>query len=172
MPTNTTSINVTTQKVTTAALLTALVNAIQAELAGVDPLVVDGVSYARTDLLARLQSALDAIASTKAARTALGQALSSEKAAVARATVVRAGMKRYLQTKYGPTSPKLQEFGFTPARAPKTKVQTKADAKVKAKATRQARGTKGKKEKLAIKSAPAATSPPAAPPANSGAAKS
>jgi hypothetical protein len=154
MSTNVTPINVTTQKVTIAALLTALVNGIHAELAGVDPVVVDGTQYARVDLLARIQAGLDAIAVVRTARTGLIQAVTSQKAAVAQAKTVRAGMKRYLQTKYGPTSPKLQEFGFTPARAAKPTVKTKAEAKVKAAATRQARGTKGKKQKLAIKAAP------------------
>jgi hypothetical protein len=164
MSSTTTTINVTAQKATIAALLAALVNGIRTELAGVDPIVLDGTSHPRTELLAFIQATLDAIAGVKSARTALAQAVTSQKAAVAQAKAIRTGMKRYLQTKYGPQSPKLQEFGFTPARTPKTPVKTKAAAKVKSAATRQARGTKGKKQKLAITGAPAAATavtPPA-----------
>jgi hypothetical protein len=156
----TTPVNVTTQKATIAALLAALVNGIHTQLAGVDPIVVDGTSYARVDLLARIQAALDAIAGVKSVRTALSQAVANQKTAVAQAKAVRAGMKRYLQTNFGPANPKLQEFGFTPARTAKTKVTVKAEAKVKAAATRQARGTKGKRQRLAVKATqPAATTP-------------
>jgi hypothetical protein len=169
MPSIITPVNVTAQKATIAALLAALVKGIQAELASVDPIVVDGTSYALVDLLARIQAALDAIAGVKATRTALSQAVTSQKAAVAEAKAVRIGMKRYLQTKYGPTSPKLQMFGFTPARSAKTTVKVKAEAKAKAAATRQARGTKGKKQRLAIKATqPAAAAPTTASTATGG----
>jgi septal ring factor EnvC (AmiA/AmiB activator) len=161
MPISTVTINVTAQKATIAVLLAALVEGIRTELAGVDPIVLDGTSFARTDLLARIQATLDAIASVKSARTALLQAVTSQKAAVAQAKALRAGMKRYLQTKYGPNSPKLQKFGFTQTRTPKTLVRTKAEAKVRAAATRKARGTKGRKQRLAITGASAPVAPPA-----------
>jgi hypothetical protein len=150
MSSTTTTVNVTAQKATLAALLAALVKGVSTELAGVDSIVLDGTTYARTDLLARIQAALDAFASVKTARTALAQAVASQDAAVAQAKPLRAGVKRFLQLKYGPTSPKLQEFGFTPTRVPVTSVKTKAEAKVKSAATRAARGTKGKKQKAQI----------------------
>jgi hypothetical protein len=164
MSTTTTPINVSSQRATLAALLAALVNGINTELAGVDPFVFDGTTYPRADLLARIQAVLDAIARVKAARTALQQAVASQRAALAEGRALRAGMKRNLQAKYGPTSPKLQLFGFTPARTPKPTAATKAQAQVKAKSTRVARGTKGKKAKLAIHGAPAPVAP-ATPPA-------
>jgi hypothetical protein len=174
MSTASTSINVSAQKATTSALLTALVKGIETELAGVDPIVVDGSSHPRTELLDRLQAALNAIAAVKLARTALSQAVASQKASTAQAMALRAGVKRVVQTKFGPQSPKLQDFGFTPERVAKTPVKTKAAAKVKAAATRVARGTKGKKQKSQIHgdqtaqpttSGPVATAPEAAKPA-------
>lgn len=128
----------------------------------------------RTELLARIQATLDAIAGVKSARTALSQAVAIQKTAVAQARALRAGLKRYLQTKYGPNNPKLQEFGFTPTRTPKTPVKAKAEAKVKAAATRKARGTKGSKQKLAITgaSAPATPTTAAGSPAGGSTAKS
>jgi hypothetical protein len=56
----------------------------------------------------------------------------------------------------------MAEFGFSPAKARKASVKTKANAADKAKATRQARGTMGKVQKKPIKGHPAA---PATPPA-------
>jgi hypothetical protein len=151
MSTTTTTINVTAQKATVAALLAALVKGINTELAGVDPFLLDGTHFTRTELLARFQAALDAFASVKSARTALLQAVAKQKAALAQARPLRAGMKRFLQIQFGPSNPKLQEFGFTPARIPSTPVKTKAQAKVKSAATRVARGTRGKKQKAEIK---------------------
>ncbi len=151
MSTSTIGINVTAQKATLAVLLTAVVDGLRTELAGVDPIVLDGSRYAHTELVARFQAALDAIAAVKTARTALSQAVLAQRAAVAQAMRLRSGVKRYLQNNFGPQNPKLQVFGFTPARIAKTTVKTKAQAKVKAAATRVARGTKGRKQRAQIK---------------------
>jgi hypothetical protein len=163
MPSQTTTVNVTTQRATFAALLSALVTGINTELAD-DPFVVDGRTLARADLLGRIQAALDAIGAVKAARTSLQSAVAAQKAAIADARKLRAGVKRLAQSRFGPDSPTLQKLGFTPTRKGKATVTTKAKARVKAEATRQARGTKGKKARLAITaSAPAATATPPAP---------
>ena len=155
-----TTINVSAQKATIAVLLAALVKGIDTELASVDTLEFDGVAHKRTDVLASVQSVLDAISGVKATRMALSKAVVSQKAAIAQGRLLRAGMKRYLQAKYGPTSPKLQDFGFTPTRTPKTPLKSKTEGKAKAAATRVARGTKGKKAKAAIHgSLPAAPAP-------------
>jgi hypothetical protein len=71
-------------------------------------------------------------------------------------------MKRILQSKFGPTSPKLQDFGFTQTHQGKADVATKAAALAKARATREARGTAGKQQKALIKAPPpvATTTPP------------
>ncbi|HEV3191241.1 MAG TPA: hypothetical protein VGY54_12120 [Polyangiaceae bacterium] len=151
MSTTTSTINVTAQKATVAALLAALVKGIDTDLAGVDPFLLDGTLHARAQLLARFQAALDAFVSVKSARTALLQAVANQKAALAQTRPLRAGMKRFLQIQFGPSSPKLQDFGFTPARIPSTPVKTKAEAKVKSAATRAARGTKGKKQRANIR---------------------
>jgi hypothetical protein len=167
----TTTVNVTTQRATFAALLAALVTGINTELTGVDPFVVDGQTIARADLLGRIQAALDAIGAVKAARTQLQSTVAKQKVAIADARTLRAGVKRLAQSKFGPSSPTLQKLGFTPTRQGRATVRTKAKAQVQAEATRTARGTKGKKARLAITAtapaAPATTTPapttPAAP---------
>ena len=173
MSTTPTTINVSAQKATMAVLLAALVKGIDTELAAVDTIEFDGASHKRTDLLASILAVLDAIAGVKVTRTALSKAVASQKAAVAQGRLLRAGVKRYLQAKYGPTSPKLQEFGFTPARTPKTPLKSKTEGKAKAAATRVARGTKGKKAKATIHgSPPAALAPAPASPSGGTATKS
>ncbi len=165
----TSTINVSTQRSPLQAQLSALVNGINTDLVGVDPIDLDGVSTKRADVLARIQALLDAITAVKSARTVLQTAVASQNTLLAGGRALRIAMKRFLQTKFGPTSPKLQDFGFTQTHQGKAKVATKAEGITKAKATRTARGTAGKKQKAAIKApAPvAATTSPvnAAPPA-------
>jgi hypothetical protein len=72
-------------------------------------------------------------------------------------------MRNYLITQYGNRSPVLQQFGFTPAKAPQKSAAVKAAGVAKARATRAAIGTKGKKQrKLAAK---AVNQTPPQPPA-------
>jgi hypothetical protein len=163
MSTTPTTVNVSSQKAPLAALLAALVEGINTELVGVDPFVLGGTTYPRAVLLARIQAVLDAITSVRTARTALGQAIASQKAALAEGRALRAALKKTLQGRFGASSPVLQKFGFTPARTPKTPIATKAEAKVKAKATRAARGTVGKKAKQAIHGSASPAAPTAAP---------
>jgi hypothetical protein len=105
----------------------------------------------------------------KSARTALQTAVATQSGLLTQGRALRVAMKRFLQTKFGPTSPKMQDFGFTQTHQGKADVATKAAALTKAEATRKARATGGKKQKKAIKApspAPTTTSPVnAAPPA-------
>jgi hypothetical protein len=60
-----------------------------------------------------------------------------------------------LQARYGKASPEVQAFGFTQSRKPKPSAQSKAVAVTKAKATREARGTKGAQQKRIKGTSPA-----------------
>jgi hypothetical protein len=157
-----TTINVSSQKSTLQAQLTALITGINTDLPGVDPIDLDGVSTRRTDVLARIQALLDAIKAVKSARTTLQTAVANQKSLLVQGRGLRLAMKRFLQTKFGPTSPKMQDFGFTQTHPGKPTVPTKAAALTKAKATRVARSTAGKKQKATIKapSTPTTTTPP------------
>jgi hypothetical protein len=63
---------------------------------------------------------------------------------------------------FGDTSAKFQDLGFTPAKPRKTTVAAKAEGIEKSHATREARGTKGSRQKAAIHGTVAATSAPVA----------
>jgi hypothetical protein len=156
MSSNTVSqVNIATQKLTREAEYLALMNGFSTDLAGVDPIVLVGTSYARATLLAKFQSRIDASHATKAARASLRTAVSSEHALEVEVEPLRQAMKQYLQSRFGKTSPKLQAFGFTEVKRAQKSAGTKAGAVAKAKATRKARNTMGKKQRLQIK-APAA----------------
>jgi hypothetical protein len=154
MPSTIKTTNITIQRASFAALLAALVNGINTDLAGVDPIVIDGKSWARKDLLARIQAVLDGVQQVKDMRKALATLVADQKELVAEGRQIRAGVKRAAQTKFGPHSPKLQDFGFTPQRTPQTSVASKAEGQAKAKATRQAGGKKALKKQQAAAPAP------------------
>ena len=161
--TTTKTVNVTTQRASFAAMLTALLAGLNTDFPGVDPFVVDGVSIPRATLTARIQACLSAISAVKTARAALQSAVATQNAAITDARGLRAGIKRLAQSKYGPTSPMLQNLGFTPNRTPATTSTTKAQAAAKREATRQANGNVGKKTRaVSTLTAPAATAAPAA----------
>lgn len=170
IPTKT--VNVTTQRASFAAMLTALLAGLNTDFPGVDPFVVDGASIPRATLIARIQAALSAISAVKTARAALQSAVVTQNAAITDARGLRAGIKRLAQSKYGPTSPMLQNLGFTPNRTPEATTSTKAQAAAKREVTRQANGNVGKKTRSvstlaapAVTAAPAASTTPAAAPA-------
>jgi hypothetical protein len=165
MATPTTTINVTTQKADNVLELQALMTGITTLLPHVDPFLLSRQTYPRADLLARVQARLDAAIATKNARITLHNVVDAERNAQAAFKGLHASFRAYLVAVYGANAPELQQFGYVQNRKPKRTAQTKADAALKAKATRTARGTKGKKQKAAIHGAPPPTAATATPPA-------
>jgi hypothetical protein len=155
--TGTTTIQIATQKADVVAEYTALVDATKSDLADVATFVFSDVTWTRDALVAEFEKRLNAAKLIKASRTTLQQTVADEKAIQKEVDPLRNAMKGYLKTRFGKNSPKLQKFGFTPDRTPKKAPSVKAAAVVKAQATRTARGTKGKKQKAAIKGSPAPT---------------
>lgn len=158
--------NLSQTRANLAALLSALLAGLNSVFPGVDPFVVDGETIPRATLVGRIQAALDAIAAVKAARGALQSAVATQNAAIDDARGLRAGIKRAAQSKLGPTSPRLQDLGFTPDRPRNTSSRTKAQAAAKAQATREAKGNVGKKTRKVSTlgaSAPAPATPAPAP---------
>jgi hypothetical protein len=167
-PTSTTptTVNVTTQKLDTTAEYQALVDGINADLAGIDPFVLGDTNVPRATLVATFTNVVTTANATKAARLQLATLVAAEQAALATAQPYRKSMKQYLLARLGENNPKLQTYGYTPNRVPKKSAAAKASGVVKAQATRTARGTKGKQQKAEITaSAPAAAPAPAPAPA-------
>jgi hypothetical protein len=162
--TTSTQINIATQKITVEAEYEALINGMNTELANVDPIVLIEQSYPRAALIAEFQKRVDAAEATKTARNNLHTCVAQEKTVQTEVAPLRMAMKQYLQSRYGKNSPKLQLFGFTQAKKPAKTVASKMAAVTNAKATRVARNTMGKKQKLKVKGAPSpgGTTPSAA----------
>jgi hypothetical protein len=143
-----------------------LVNGVLANLGDVATFMLPAGNYTRDQLVAAFQARVAASEATKANRNAWLAAVQAERQAEQGIAPLRKSMKQFVASRYGADNAKMAEFGFTPAKTPKTTVQTKAAAIQKSEATRAARHTMGKKQKLSIhgEPAPAPASPTAPPP--------
>ena len=108
-------------------------------------------AYATAALVTLFQGVIDAINVVNAAQLSAKDAVASLNGAIAKAGPVFLSLKHNLQNTYGTASTTLADFGLQPekARTPMT-IEQKAAAKAKALATRKARGTTSKKQKLAV----------------------
>jgi hypothetical protein len=123
---------------------------------------VKGTPYKPTVLVAIYQKCIDTRTELAAIRAQETAAMTARVAAdVARKTVDKSVLGWAVET-FGPTSPQALAFGYVPPNPSKPTAATRAQAVTKAKATREARGTGGKKEKAkitgAIDAAPGSTS--------------
>ena len=109
-------------------------------------------AYTTASLVELLQSLADAIAATDAAHAATREAVAALRGARAKVSPVMLDYKRWLLSTYGNAAQTLVDFGVQPhkARTPLTSGKL-AVAAAKAASTRKARGTVGKKKKLAVK---------------------
>lgn len=108
--------------------------------------------YTAASLIGLLQSLADAIAAADAAHAGTRDTVAALRAARAKVGPVMLAYRRQLLVMFGNTAQTLADFGVPPpkARTPLTS-EKKAAKAAKNKATRQARGTVGKKKKLAVK---------------------
>ena len=149
---------------------------IQKDLSTATALPLGGETYNAATLQALIERRIDAanaVATTRATWLAAVEAYAKVDETV---SVAVRGLEQYVVNAYGPTSPKLADFGFTPSKRATQTPEQKAAAVAKRAATRKARGTMGKNQKKAVKgdvtgvvvtpvtSAPAAPLP--APPAS------
>ena len=110
------------------------------------------VTYTDADLLSRIGACIDAVAAAKLAHGALTEAIANEERVLRDASEFLAGVKKNIQRRFSNASATLIDFGLAPKkqrRAATTEEKLVRDAKVQA--TRAKRGTKGKRQKAAIK---------------------
>jgi hypothetical protein len=131
--------------------------AVQALIAGTQKHFPNGsftlgnTPYTTASLVQLLQSLADAMTAVNTAQVAAKHALTTEQGALAQVDPVIQIYERYLQATFANTLPILDDFGLAPPKVPGPKTtEVKAAAAAKGKATREARGTTGKKEKLAV----------------------
>jgi hypothetical protein len=102
-------------------------------------------------LVAVFQAHVSAAQETNGSYQAWRDDVQTEREAAVAMRPYRSAMKTVLVSKYGKSSTKLLKYGFQPAKTPVRTTTSKSTAVAKAEATREARGTKGKKQKKAIK---------------------
>jgi hypothetical protein len=133
-------------------------------------ITIDGKSYKPDEVIAAYQGLLDAGSLVITKRGELKIAVADRNATAASVRAVDKGLKAWVASTLGSTSQAAHDFGFAPKVSTKS-VETKMHAVEQLRATREARGTKGPKEKAKIKGvvatpeapAPAASPAPAAP---------
>jgi len=137
-------------KATTLARVQALITGLQKHFPN-GSFTILGIAYTTATLVQLLQGLLDAINVVNVAEANAKDAVAALTGAKTKVGPVLVALRRILVAMFSGQTPTLADFGLTPpkARAPKT-VEQKAAAKAKAAATRKARGTTSKKQKLAV----------------------
>ena len=132
-------------------------------------------AYTTSSLVALLQSVADALTALNAAQVAAKHALSTSQGVLAQVDPVIQIYVRFLQATFANTAPALADFGLEPRKVPAPLTsEEKAASAAKAAATRKARGTTSKKQKLTVTgnvigiTVTPITAPTAAPPAARG----
>ena len=136
---------------------------------------IGGTVYTAASLIQVFQGLASAMTARNAAEAGAKDALAAEHAAQTQVGPILLAYKRLVHAAFANATQTLADFGLAPpkTRTPLTTEQRAARA-AKAKATRTARGTTSKKQKLAVKgnvtgvtvtpvTAPTAATPPAAP---------
>lgn len=166
-------------KPTLTTLFTSVVAGIKKHLSG--KVTVGGVAYTPVSLAAVFLAAIKAIQTADASHTQWLDDVEAMNKAVAQAEAVFKALKQFVLGQYGANKTVLGDFGIdAPKSTANVSTATKAAAALKAKATKEARGSNlGKKQKKSVKgnvqievtSVPVVTTPAsAATPASGGSA--
>jgi hypothetical protein len=108
-------------------------------------------NYDTTQLAAVMQAFVDAATAVASARAALKAAIQAQRDLQAQSGAMVSHVKQVLRMLLSGAEPALVTLGLTPVKAPRAlTAEAKVARAAKAKATREARGTKSKKQKAAI----------------------
>jgi hypothetical protein len=138
---------------------------IKKNLQNLSSLPVGGSTFTMVAIETLVQSRIDAANAVDVARANWLDATAKYQALNTQVTPVIRGLRRYVIDAFGENSPVLADFGFVPPRKGALTPEENVARAEKALATRKARGTMGKKQKLKIKGTVATTAPatPASP---------
>jgi hypothetical protein len=117
-------------------------------------LTLRGQSYAPADLVQILQDRLAASLAVQTARAAYRGSVQTDRDKHAQTDAAVKALKGVVQGMFPESVDTLAEFGLRPRKVRTTTVAAKAGAIAKNAATREARHTMGKRQKLAIKGTP------------------
>jgi hypothetical protein len=142
-----------------------LVDGLNKHAQTITQLVIAGADMTTKDIIAHLQSRIDGANATQTTRAAWLSAVKLDKADRVKLATYVSGVKQAILVAFAGQVDALADFGLV-ARKPRVLTpEKKIAAAAKAKATRAARHTLGKKQKAAITGTSAATAPtpPGAP---------
>jgi hypothetical protein len=137
-------------KVDLQAVYQGLVSGLLALYQSTDTFQMKTGTYTRDELVTQFQGFVGAAENTKSTNQAWRASVQIERELEASVRTLRQGVRGIAQARFGADGAQLMQLGFAPAKAVKKTAASKAEAVVKSKATRVARGTKGKKQKLAV----------------------
>ncbi len=123
-------------------------------------LPLGATTYTPGSLAAFIQSRIDAANAVNTTKASWLAAVKTYEAINAQAKVVVSDLRYLVMAAFGPTSPKLADFGFKPPNLAVLNSEQKAAAAQKRLATRLARQTRGKRQKAKIKGTTAAAPKP------------
>jgi hypothetical protein len=115
-------------------------------------LVIGGVSMTPTDVSAKLQSRIAVAQAVDPARAAWRNAVAVDQAATEQLTPFLSGLRQTLLVAFAGQVDAMADFGLAPRKRPVLTTEQRTAAVLKAKATREARGTLGKNQKAEITS--------------------
>jgi hypothetical protein len=127
---------------------------------------MNGEDLKVSDVIAIYQGCLDSRAALAKSRTQVKAALATKTSAESARVAADKALSAWVTTKFGAGSQQALDFGFTTRKAATRTADSKAKAAAQALATREARHTMGKKQKLSIKGTIIAPTAPAAPATN------
>jgi hypothetical protein len=139
-----------TSKATVLAQLQMLVSGLQKQFPNGN-FTLGNTAYTTVTLVAALMSLINAINAVTAAQASAKVAVAALRATSAQVGPIVLALKRNLLATFGDAADTLALFGLEPRKAPAPRTaKENAAAAAKAEATRKARGTTSKKQKLAV----------------------
>jgi hypothetical protein len=126
-------------------------------------ITLDGVKYAPATLAKMFQKGIDVADATDQAAKTWHLAVATEKEKTGALAAVQTSLRNYVSATFGETGTEFSDFGFAPKTVTPVDAATKAQAVELRAATRKARGTMGKKQKLKVKGTIVAPAEPAVP---------
>jgi len=127
-------------------------------------LVIGGATMQTKDIITNLQALIASAGSVQSTRATWQSAVKTDRDERAKLKTFVSGLKQALLVAFAGSIDTLADFGLTARKVPVRTPEQKTAAAAKAKATRAARHTAGKKQKAAIKGT-VPTTAPATPPA-------
>ncbi len=131
---------------------------------------IGGVSRSAEEVARKLDAYIASYEAVRATRVLLDQQTAARNGNQRLAKTLREDIEPGIRSLVGPRNPELTKFGFKPKKAPRKLTSDAQSKKVeRMRATRQARGTRGPRQKLGIKGAIDGPSVRASPPQTQGA---